>query len=80
MVEEEGAGRERNGRTTLLSGQRRVLPRTKPLPLTVRGGDSCYSVQQCGTPTTPVRVKGLVIVIMIVIVIVIVIVISCVRD
>ena len=30
-VEEEGIGRERNGRTTLLSGQGRALPRPNPL-------------------------------------------------
>ena len=65
-VEEEGAGRERNGRTALPSGQERALPRPKPLPMTVRGRDSWCSVHQCSSPTTPGRVKGLVIVIVIV--------------
>ena len=51
----------------MLSGQGRALPRPKPLPMTVRGGDSWYSVHQCSAPTTPGRVKGLVIVIVIVI-------------
>ena len=35
-VVEEGPGRERNGRTTLPSGQEKDLPRPKPLSMTVR--------------------------------------------
>ena len=49
-VEEEGAGRERNGRTTLPSGQGRALPRPKPLSMTVRGGDRgelCHDPSPC---------------------------------
>ena len=61
-VEEEGAGRERNGRTTSLSRCGRALPRPKPLPMTVRDGDSWCSVHQSSAPTTPGRVIGFVIV------------------
>ena len=64
-VEEEGAGRERNGQTTLLSGQGRALRWPKPLPMTVRGGDSWCSIDQCSAPMTPGRVEGFVIVIVI---------------
>ena len=56
-VEEEGAHRERNGRTL-----KTALPQPKPLPMTVKGGDSWCSVHQCSTPMTLERVKGLVIV------------------
>ena len=54
-AEEEGASREWKGWTTLLSGPGRALPRPKPLPMTVWGGDSRCSVQQCSVPTTPGR-------------------------
>ena len=43
--------------------QGRALPRPKPLPRTVRGGDSWCRVQQCNAPTTPGTVTGFVIVI-----------------
>ena len=61
-VEEEGTGRERNGRTALLSGQERALLQVKPLPMTVRWK---YLVQRSSMqhPPTPGRVKGLVIVV-----------------
>ena len=42
----------------------RALPWPKPLPMTVRGGDSWCSIHQCSVPSTPERVKGLVIMIM----------------
>ena len=45
--------------------QGRALPWPKPLPETVRGGDSWCSVHQCSAPTIPGRLKGLVIVIVI---------------
>ena len=46
--------------------QGRALPRPKPLPRTVRGGDSWCRVQQCNAPTIPGTVTGFVIMIVIV--------------
>ena len=64
VEEEEGAGRERNRWTTLLSGQGRALPQPKPLLRSIRGGDSWCGIPQCSTPTTPARDKGFVIMIL----------------
>ena len=53
-AEEEGSGRERNGRTTFLSAQGRALSRPKPLPRAVRGGDReelCHDPSPCPGPS-----------------------------
>ena len=47
-------------------GREELCHDPKPFPMTVRGGDSWCSVHQSSIPTTPGRVKGLVIVIVIV--------------